>query len=167
MKDFYVILPEDQELISLLENRASKNGWAGVCGVRDKPGCQYLVFYAPIKEFVLRKSYFSQYKPLTIDEALTRLSETVYAVGDSVITEGYSENYDGEVLKITRIKNECCYFEPSVDDHNFGISHIKRHATAEEIQKATSKITPEIISEFQRAVDSFDSILRKYVKVLK
>jgi len=65
-----------------------------------------------------------------------------YKVGDYVITDGYSKNYDGRVLKITRInEGEFCYFEVLdggyyTDTNNFGIQRIKRLATMKEVFEA-------------------------------
>lgn len=58
-----------------------------------------------------------------------------FKVGDWVITKGYSPNYDGKGLKITKIKdNKYCYFEPCENTtHNFGIEHILRKVLPHEI----------------------------------
>lgn len=62
-----------------------------------------------------------------------------YKVGDYVITNGYDENYDGRVLKITRIsQNTYCYFsvldkKHYKDGNNFSKYHIKRKATLSDI----------------------------------
>ncbi len=62
-----------------------------------------------------------------------------YKVGDYVITKGYSSNYDGRILKITKIiENEFCYFEVFDGGYfhngdNFGIEDILRKALPHEI----------------------------------
>lgn len=63
-----------------------------------------------------------------------------YSVGDWVITEGYSETYDGRALKIIKISElfgeKFYYFENSEKtNHNFSERSIKRHATKEDIEK--------------------------------
>lgn len=62
-------------------------------------------------------------------------------VGDWVITDGYSDDYDGIALKISKIsQNEFCYFENSSNGRdNFSLNHIIRHATPEEIAKETER----------------------------
>jgi len=72
--------------------------------------------------------------------------EPQYKVGDCVITQGYSDNYDGKVLQITKIsKDVYAYFnvlgeEKEHKDSNFDINiHILRKATPEEIEKAKNK----------------------------
>lgn len=69
-------------------------------------------------------------------------AEQKFKVGDHVITKGYTDEYDGRVLKIKRI--ECgrrLYFDVLDggyyhSEHNFGFEDTVRHATAEEIAKA-------------------------------
>lgn len=65
--------------------------------------------------------------------------EHIFKVGDWVITEGYSKDYDGKPLEIIQIKNDgekYFYFEQQTHpDHNFASYHIKRYATSEEIQQ--------------------------------
>lgn len=69
--------------------------------------------------------------------------EVKYKVGDYVITKGYTKDYDGRVLKITKISNNNCgYFEVFDGGYfygtpNFGMKMIFRLATPEEIKKAT------------------------------
>lgn len=72
--------------------------------------------------------------------------EKGYQVGDCVITEGYSDVYDGRVLKIKEIDTNYVFF--TVLDYGyfnssdvFSIGRIKRKATEEEIEKA--QIIPE------------------------
>jgi hypothetical protein len=66
-----------------------------------------------------------------------------YEIGTHVIVKGYHKNYDGRVLKITRIDdNRYVYFEvldggKSNKTDNFDINRIVRLATPEEIQQAT------------------------------
>ena len=66
-----------------------------------------------------------------------------YKVGDHVITKGYSSEYDGRVLKITKYTSSTNAFFFEVLDsgyynnvHNSLLSHIIRHATPEETKKA-------------------------------
>lgn len=80
--------------------------------------------------------------PKEIVEQWEAVYKEEFQVGDYVITEGYSNNYDGRILKISKItSNNCCYFD-IIDggsykkNHNFLISSILRKATPEEIEKA-------------------------------
>lgn len=59
-----------------------------------------------------------------------------FKVGDWVITNGYSELYDGKALRITRFyEDRYFYFEPCLaDSHNSEIENIVRLATTEEIR---------------------------------
>lgn len=63
-----------------------------------------------------------------------------YEVGTHVITKGYSRDYDGRVLKITRISQGKYVFFEVLDggywkeDNNFGILQIERLATPDEIK---------------------------------
>ena len=60
-----------------------------------------------------------------------------FKVGDWVITNGYSFNYEGIPLKIKEIRQNCyIYFENSkFPTDNFHLKHIIRHATPEEINQ--------------------------------
>ena len=64
-------------------------------------------------------------------------SNQEFKVGDYVIVKGYSFNYDGMVLKISKIiQGEYIYFENSnYPTDNFSLDHIIRHATQEEINQ--------------------------------
>ena len=65
--------------------------------------------------------------------------EEDYKVGDYVITKGYNSNYDGRILKITRIScNIYCYFKVIDggyfnEDSNFNKEYILRKALPHEI----------------------------------
>ena len=66
-----------------------------------------------------------------------------YEVGDWVIFEGYSSDYDGKAVQITKIESDFyVYFTPSEkSSHNASMAHIKRKATQEEIEEVeTSQI---------------------------
>lgn len=69
--------------------------------------------------------------------------EEPYKVGDWVIFEGYSSDYDGKAVQITKIESDFyVYFTPSEkSSHNASMAHIKRKATQEEIEEVeTSQI---------------------------
>lgn len=68
-----------------------------------------------------------------------------FKIGDFVITKGYSKDYDGRLLEITRIsKNKLCYFRVYdggyyYSEHNFHIIYILRKATQDEINSVLQK----------------------------
>jgi hypothetical protein len=64
-------------------------------------------------------------------------------IGDYVITKGYTKDYDGRILKITRIDGEFYWFDITDNGYhqpnaNFGKYHILRKAEAHEIPKTES-----------------------------
>jgi len=76
-------------------------------------------------------------------------------VGDYVITKGYSDSYDGRILKITKIdSNRYCYFEVFDKgyydkNHNFGKKSILRKAFPHEIP--TQELSKEdLLAEAER-----------------
>ena len=76
-------------------------------------------------------------------------------VGDYVITKGYSDSYDGRILKITKIdSNRYCYFEVFDKgyydkNHNFGKKSILRKALPHEIP--TQELSKEdLLAEAKR-----------------
>lgn len=76
-------------------------------------------------------------------------------VGDYVITKGYSDSYDGRILKITKIdSNRYCYFEVFDKgyydkNHNFGKESILRKAFPHEIP--TQELSKEdLLAEAKR-----------------
>lgn len=74
-----------------------------------------------------------------------------FKVGDYVITKGYSDSYDGRLLRITKFSDvypDCAFFEVFDSgyykvSHNFEIKMISRKATPEEIASATKPETKE------------------------
>lgn len=84
---------------------------------------------------------------MTIDDVIRALYigyevEKNFEVGDWVVVDGYSEDYDGKILEITEIYKGAlnlryCKFSPSTDGgHNFCLDSVTdiRHATPEEIE---------------------------------
>jgi hypothetical protein len=57
----------------------------------------------------------------TVDKTVFDI-KYVPQVGDCVITENYSAQYDGRILKITKIKNDCCWFEVN-DGKTYNSNH--------------------------------------------
>jgi len=65
----------------------------------------------------------------------TNVPRILPKIGDWVITGGYSERYDGKPLRINKIKDGgYCFFDnPISEGDNFGLQHIVRFCTAEEV----------------------------------
>jgi len=110
-----------------------KPGW---CLDNNKQGIKKEKF---IEDFISS----TKYDPYTF--------EPQYNVGDYIITDGYSETYDGRILRITEIttygSSGYAYFEV-IDggewskSHNFGSHQIKRKATQQEIDVYLKKPNP-------------------------
>lgn len=85
-----------------------------------------------------------------------------YKVGDYIITQGYSNNYDGRILQITKIYNDCGWFkvfdgEYYDSSHNFDMNNILRKAFPHEIPVEDSvkqyPLTFEECDKFPHVID--------------
>ena len=131
---------EAEENYEGLHYVANKDLW-GVNGTFIRKGEEFIPSLAP-----KTMEYFKTIGLLQNQEYFTemRVFENV-KVGDKVITRGYSNDYDGKVLTISRIfslasastkKRYCEFVESASSLDNFCTDKIERYATSEEIKKS-------------------------------
>lgn len=117
-------------------------------GEKDEPSeCIYEINSRVIKDiqgefFQLKGDHSLWFKLSDLPPKTENMQE--YKVGDVVITEGYTNDYDGKPLEITKIDKislgTYCYFTPCESrGDSFALSDIKRLATPEEIKQYNMK----------------------------
>jgi hypothetical protein len=122
-EDWSKDLPLNEKLEVISTSTTNKNLWIRFKGYSfEHPACKFKLW--------------EESKQIIKEKPMETNNE--FKVGEYVITKGYSTDYDGRVLKITKISNGYYYFEILDNgyynkNHNFDDSCILRRAKLEEI----------------------------------
>ena len=123
----------------------SDNSWCGINYFKQENSKIY-TFEEWLDKFGHKSEYLKQNQ---------KEEQWIPQVGDYVITEGYSDSYDGRILKITKIDSNRYYYFEVFDkgyydkEHNFGKKSILRKALPHEIP--TQELSKEdLLAEAKR-----------------